>query len=239
MSSKSGEPATPYAVELRRLARYRDLLIEWNQRFNLTAMKSAAEIDRWLIGDALRMLPVVDDLIAAPDARLIDVGTGAGFPGLALKIARPNLRVTLLDATNKKVAFLRAVIDDLELEQVEAIHGRAEELAHDRERRGAYDLATARAVSSTPALLELCLPFARVGGHAVFPKSANIDEELAAAIRVAPKLGARFAREELLPATAALPMTRLLIFAKIGRTPTQYPRRSGLPAREPLGRTEP
>lgn len=239
MSSEERQPAAPFANEVRRLARYRDLLIEWNQRFNLTAMKSAAEIDRWLIGDALRMLPAVDGLTATPDGSLIDVGTGAGFPGLALKIARPKLRVTLLDATNKKVAFLRAVIDDLGLEQVEAIHGRAEELAHEADRRGAYDLATARAVSATPALIELCLPFVRVGGHAIFPKSANIDEELATAVHIAPTLGARFAREEILPATAALPMTRLLIFAKIGRTPTQYPRRSGLPAREPLGRTEP
>jgi 16S rRNA (guanine527-N7)-methyltransferase len=228
-----------FANEVRRLTRYRDLLLEWNQRFNLTAMKSAAEIDRWLIGDALRMLPAIDELIEEPTARLIDVGTGAGFPGLVLKIARPYLRVTLLDATNKKVAFLRTVIDDLGLEHVEAVHGRAEELARDPDHRGIYDLATARAVSSTPALLELCMPFVRVGGHGLFPKSTNIDEELATAIRVAPTLGARFARNEVLPATATAPVTRLLIFAKIGRTPTQYPRRSGLPAHEPLGRTEP
>lgn len=229
---------TPFANELRQLARYRDLLIEWNQRFNLTAMRTPADIDRWLIGDSLRLLPVIDDIIDAPGARLIDVGTGAGFPGLALKIAHPKLRVTLLEATNKKVAFLRAVIDDLGLENVDAIHGRAEEIGHGSEHRGKYDLATARAVSSAPALLELCMPLLRVGGFGLFPKSASIDEELATAKRVAPIVGARLERDQFLPATATLPVTRLLIFAKIASTPNQFPRRSGLPAREPLGRTE-
>lgn len=226
-----------FAAEIAQLARHRDLLLEWNQKFNLTALKTAAEIDRWLIGDALRMLPALDALTRSPEARLIDVGTGAGFPGLAIKIARPGFRVTLLDATRKKVDFLQAVIADLGLSDVEAVHGRAEEIGHDRAFRGRFDLATARAVSSTPALLELCVPLLREGGRCLFPKSAGIDDELRAAKRTAQIVGARFDREELLPATATLPMTRLLIFAKIGPTPVQYPRRSGLPAREPLGRT--
>jgi 16S rRNA (guanine527-N7)-methyltransferase len=228
---------SPFAGTLRQLARYRDLLIEWNQRFNLTAMKSGAEIDRWLIGDSLRMLPVIDEMIPRSDAQLIDIGTGAGFPGLALKIARPDLRVTLVESTGKKVTFLQAVIDDLGLAGVQAVHGRAEELGHDFVHRSRYDLATARAVSSAPALLELCMPLLKIGGLGVFPKSADIDEELESAQKAAPLLGARLERDELLPATAHLPVTRLLIFAKIAPTPNRFPRRSGLPAREPLGRT--
>ena len=228
----------PFASELRQLARYRDLLIDWNQRINLTAKKSGAEIDRWLIGDSLRMLPVLDQLLERPDAQLIDIGTGAGFPGLALKIARPKLRVTLVDGTRKKVEFLQAVIDDLGLTGVDAVHARAEELGHDFVHRARYDIATARAVSSTPALLELCMPLLRIGGLGVFPKSSEIAEELELAQNAAPILGARLDRDELLPATATLPVTRLLIFAKIAPTPTRFPRRSGLPAREPLGRTK-
>lgn len=227
----------PFAGELRLLARYRDLLIEWNQRFNLTAKRTATEIDRWLIGDSLRLLPTLDQLLERPDAHLIDVGTGAGLPGLALKIARPDLRVTLVESTGKKVTFLQAVIDDLGLTGVQAIHARAEDLGHDFVHRARYDIATARAVSSTPALLELCLPLLRMGGVAVFPKSSEIDEELKSAQNAAPVLGGRLDRDELLPATAHLPVTRLLIFAKIAPTPNRFPRRSGLPAREPLGRT--
>ena len=228
---------SPFAGELRQLARYRDLLIEWNQRFNLTAMKTGAEIDRWLIGDSLRMLPIVDQMLARPDAQLIDIGTGAGFPGLALKIARPDLRVTLVESTGKKVTFLQAVIDDLGLTGVQAVHARAEELGHDFVHRARYDVATARAVSSAPALLELCMPLLKIGGLGIFPKSSDIDEELESAQKAAPVLGARLERDELLPATAHLPVTRLLIFAKIEPTPNRFPRRSGLPAREPLGRT--
>jgi len=142
----------PFATELGQLARYRDLLIDWNQRINLTAMKSGPEIDRWLIGDSLRMLPAIDQLLERPDAQLIDIGTGAGFPGLALKIARPALRVTLVDSTRKKIDFLRAVIDDLGLSGVEAIHARAEELGHDFVHRERYDIATARAVIGVPSV---------------------------------------------------------------------------------------
>jgi len=229
---------SPFANELRQLARYRDLLIDWNQRINLTAMKSGPEIDRWLIGDSLRMLPVLDALLERPDARLIDIGTGAGFPGLALKIVRPDLRVTLVDATRKKTDFLKAVADDLGLRGIEVIHARAEELGQDFVHRDRYDVATARAVSSTAALLELTIPLLRAGGLGLFPKSLEIEEELAMALLAAPIVGARLDRNALLPATNSLPVTRLLIFAKIGITPTRFPRRSGLPAREPLGRTD-
>jgi 16S rRNA (guanine527-N7)-methyltransferase len=237
MIADAPKQESPFADQLRQLARYRDLLIEWNQRFNLTAMKTGAEIDRWLIGDSLRMLPAIDRALPRPDAQLIDIGTGAGFPGLALKIARPSLRVTLVESTGKKVTFLQAVIDDLGLTGVQAVHARAEELGHDFVHRARYDVATARAVGSAPALLELCMPLLQIGGVGIFPKSLNIDEELESAQKAAPLLGARLGRDELLPATAHLPVTRLLIFAKIEPTPNRFPRRSGLPAREPLGRT--
>ena len=153
-----------------------------------------------------------------------------------LKIARPNLDVTLIEATGKKVAFLRHAIATLGLEGVEALHGRAEELGRDPRYRGRYDLATARAVASLPVLLEICLPFLRVGGRALFPKGAALGTELAEGERAAALVGGRIERAELLPGGADEPVTRLVIAAKIRETPNRFPRRSGVPAKEPLGR---
>ncbi|HEY7032529.1 MAG TPA: 16S rRNA (guanine(527)-N(7))-methyltransferase RsmG [Thermomicrobiales bacterium] len=216
-----------------RLAVYRDALLEWNERFNLTAVKDPDGVDRRLIGDALRLLPAIDGFGAA---RLVDVGTGAGLPGLVLKIARPDLDVTLIEATGKKVAFLRHAIAMLGLEGVEALHGRAEELGRDPRYRGRYDLATARAVAALPVLVELCLPFLRVGGRALFPKGPELGTEFAEGERAAALVGGRIESAEVLPIGAGEPVTRLVIAAKIRETPYRFPRRSGVPAKEPLGR---
>jgi 16S rRNA (guanine527-N7)-methyltransferase len=224
-----------------RLAVFRDELLLWNQRFNLTAIGDAEGVDRRLIGDALRLLPALDRIVDEVGAdgrmvRLVDVGTGAGFPGLALKIARPSFDVTLIEATGKKVAFLRHVIGLLELDGVEAVHARAEDLGQDGRYRGRYDVATARAVAVLPTLLELCLPLLRVGGRALFPKGADLGIELAEGERAAPLVGARIDGTDFLPGEPEEPVTRLVIAAKIRETPARYPRRSGVPAKEPLGR---
>jgi 16S rRNA (guanine527-N7)-methyltransferase len=217
----------------KQLAVYRDELLRWNERVNLTAVRDPEGVDRRLIGDALRLLPFVD---ATDGARLVDVGTGAGLPGLVVKIARPKIDVTLIEATGKKVAFLRHVIGILGLERVEALHGRAEELGRDPEHRGRYDLATARAVAALPTLVELCLPFLRVEGRALFPKGADLGTELAEGERAAALVGGRIETTEELPGDAGEPVTRLVIAAKIRQTPNRFPRRSGIPAKEPLGR---
>jgi 16S rRNA (guanine527-N7)-methyltransferase len=227
------------SVQQAQVAIYRDLLLEWNQRFNLTAIMDPDQIERRLFGDSWRMLPAIDEATSGEFARLIDVGTGAGFPGLAIKIVRPGLDITLLEATGKKVTFLREVIQTLGFSGVEAIHGRAEELAHDAAYREQFDIATARAVASLPALFELCTPFLRVGGHALFPKSAELDQELQEGKQAAQKLGVRLLSSDLVPAIEGEQVTRLVIAAKIHRTPHNYPRRAGVPAREPLGRVLP
>jgi 16S rRNA (guanine527-N7)-methyltransferase len=231
-----------------RLGVYRDLLLEWNGRFNLTAVTEPGEVDRRLVGDALRLLPEVDAYLDDSRTRgaqrvpeesrrsLVDVGSGGGVPGLVVAICRPGLDVTLVEATGKKVAFLRHAIAALGLERVEAIHGRAEELGRDDRYRARYDLATARAVASLPALLELCVPLLRVGGRALFPKGADLGTELAEGERAAALVGARIVRAEALPTGPGETVTRLVIADKIGETPTRYPRRSGIPAKEPLGR---
>lgn len=226
---------------VEQLALYRDDLLHWNQRFNLTAISEPEAVDKRLIGDALRLLPVIDDLVerlaeAGGPLKLIDVGTGAGLPGLVIKIARPELDVTLLDATAKKVSFLHYMIKTLKLDRVEAVHGRAEELGHERRYRGRFGLATARAVTSLPALMELCMPLLAMGGWAVFPKGADIDEELAEAERANRTLGGRIDSSNTLETVQDAPVTRVVIVAKIHETPSRFPRRSGLPAKEPLGR---
>jgi 16S rRNA (guanine527-N7)-methyltransferase len=169
---------------------------------------------------------------------LIDVGTGAGFPGMVLAIARPRLGVTLLDATRKKVTFLEHVIEELKLENVTAMHGRAEELGQNFVYRGRYDIATARAVSSLPALLELVMPLLKVRGIGLFPKGAEIETELQEARTAAKELGAGQIVDELLPQLGEEHVTRLVFAAKIRETPKRYPRRSGIPAKEPLGRAK-
>ena len=229
-AARAGVPLTP--DQLARFATYRRLLLDWNTRTNLTAITDPIEVERRLFLDALLMVPALDAATAgAAGARLVDIGSGAGFPGLALKIARPNLDVTLVEATGKKAAFLAHAIADLELTGAVARHARAEDLAHDPAHREAYDLATARAVATLPALLELCAPLLRLGGRAFFPKGAAIAEELATGHRVAPLLGVRVHGAGLLPGGG----TRLIEVEKTGPTPSRYPRRAGIPAREPLG----
>lgn len=228
------------AAQLSRFDAYRTLLLERGAKVNLTAITDPGEVDRRLFLDALRMVPVLDECLGAPAgttgrrakaARLVDIGSGAGFPGLVLKIARPDLQVTLIEATGKKVAFLQDVIAALTLDGVTAIHARAEDTAHDPRHREKYDLATARAVASLPALLELCAPLLRLGGQAFFPKGLEIEEELAAGRRAAPLVGARVLQADPLPGGE----TRLVVVEKTGLTHPRYPRRAGLPAREPLG----
>lgn len=234
-AAADGIPLEP--DQIARLAAYRRLLLLWNQRFNLTAIDDPDEVERRLFLDAVRMLPALDRAIAEiePDSgdqiRLVDVGSGGGVPGLVLKIARPELDVTLIDATGKKVAFLREAIAELRLPGARAVQGRAEELGHDRAHRARYDLATARGVAALPALLEYCVPFLRVGGIGLFPKGMDLAGELAAGRRAAPVLGARVVAAAPLPGHE----TRLVVVRKIAATPERYPRRPGIPSREPLG----
>jgi 16S rRNA (guanine527-N7)-methyltransferase len=221
---------------LARFASYRDLLVIWNERFNLTAIREPEEIERRLFFDALAMIPALDCIVTSVTQRtlnaprLVDVGSGAGLPGLALKIARPEIGVTLIDATAKKVAFLEAVIAELVLPEVQAIHGRAEELGRGAEYRGQFDVATARAVASLPVLLEYVVPFLTIGGSALLPKGLAIEDELRQGQRAAAKLGARIVSTARLSGTA----TRLVVAEKQSPTPVQYPRRTGMPSRAPL-----
>jgi len=222
-----------------QLARFRDLLLGWNERINLTAIKEPDDIELRLFLDALRMIPAI--LTSVPEGRtasLIDIGSGAGFPGLPLAIAMPQLDFTLLDSTNKKLVFISTVVTELGLENVQTLHGRAEEIGHDFIYRARFDLATARAVASLPTLVELTTPLLREGGRAFFPKSANIETELAEGERACAMLGAQITSSNLLSDGTDELVTRLVIMDKLGSTPMRFPRRAGLPAKEPLGRAK-
>ena len=222
--------------KVAKLAAYRDLLLDANRRINLTAVRDREGVERRLILESLRLVPALDRwLPATPMPWLIDIGSGGGIPGLVLAIARPDLAITLVEATGKKVEFLRHAIAALELEHATAIHGRAEELAHEVDHRGAFDIATARGVAALPALCELCLPFLRPGGVALLAKGIEIGDELAQARAAAPMLGGEVVEAPILPGYESEITTRLVVVRKTGPTPRAYPRHSGIPVKSPLG----
>lgn len=218
-------------VTLDRLARYHALLTEWNARIDLTAVLDPEEmVDRHYLDSAA---PLALDLIPQ-GARVIDVGTGAGLPGIPLCILRPDLRVTLLDAQRKRVTFLQAAIEALDL-PAQAVHMRAEDAARDEARREAYDVAVSRAVAATPTLLELTLPFVRVGGRAIAWKGPGLQAELEQARRAAHLLGGALEGVLDAPVPGRDWQHVLLVCAKRQKTARQYPRRAGLPGKNPLG----
>src|SRR2546429_7358912 len=171
-----------------QFARYRQELLDWNTRINLTAITDPQDVLLKHFLDSLSLLKAY----TSPQARLLDIGSGAGFPGLPLKIACPQWHVTLLEATGKKTLFLRQMVETLQLRNVELIHGRAEELAHKRAHRATFDIVTARAVSALSTLLEYCAPYCRVGGVIVLPKKGDLTEELQQAERATVHVGTKF-----------------------------------------------
>lgn len=211
--------------------RYRDELLDWNTRVNLTAITKPEEVLVKHFLDSLSLLLAYD----RPAAYLLDIGTGAGFPAIPLKIVRPQWQVILLEATGKKVTFLRHIIETLHLTGVEAIHGRAEELAHKPRYRAAFDLVTARAVAALPTLLEYCAPFCRVGGEIILPKKGDIAAELSQGQRAARQLGVIFKADISVSLPGLDNDRRLLVWQQQKLCPSPYPRSGGVMAKKPLG----
>ena len=212
---------------------YRELM-DWNRRFNLTAITDWEGVLVRHFLDSLSCLKALPRKEMTAGARVIDVGTGAGFPGLALKIVCPGMRLTLLEATRKKVTFLEHIVRVLELEDVEVVHGRAETLGRDSSRRERYDWALARAVAEMPTLAEYLLPLVRVGGAALAQKGEGAAAEVQAAEAAIKTLGGRV--RQLVPVELrGLAETRYLVVVdKMAATPDKYPRREGIPAKRPL-----
>ena len=210
---------------------YRQELLDWNTRVNLTAITNPEEVLIKHFLDSLSLLMAYD----SPQTRLLDIGAGAGFPGLPLKIVRPQWDVMLLEATGKKVTFLQHMIETLELENVVAIYGRAEELAHKPEYRASFDIVTARAVAALPMLLEYASPYCRVGGQTILLKKGEIAEELEQGKRAAKQVGAVLKADIVVNLPGLDDGRRLLIWEQQKSCPAQFPRSGSLMAKKPLG----
>ncbi len=217
--------------QVDRFERYAADLIDWNRRINLTAITDPRDIVHKHFLDSLSALTTCDLQVGA---RIIDVGSGAGFPGLPIRIARPDLQLTLLEATRKKCDFLRHIAAVLALERVTIVQARAEDAARDAAHRERYDVAIARAVAETATLAEYLLPFVRIGGQAVAQKSGDVEAELARAGAAIAALGGRVQRITRLTVPGVAESRCLVILDKIAPTPDQYPRRAGLPAKRPI-----
>jgi 16S rRNA (guanine527-N7)-methyltransferase len=219
--------------QLGQFEEYYRLLVSANERTNLTSVTAYEEVQRRHFGESLAVAAALyrtGVLRPGQAARTIDVGAGAGFPGVPIKIAHPALRLTLLESAAKKTAFLEQLAERLALADVAVITGRAESAAHESAHREAYDLALARAVASLPVLLELALPFLRLGGFLAAPKGSRAAQEVAAAAPALQACGGRiFVAERL----SDSPLT-LVVAEKVASTPSAYPRRPGIPAKRPL-----
>ena len=210
---------------------YQQELLDWNTRMNLTSITNPEEVMIKHFLDSLSLLLAFD----APEARLLDIGTGAGFPGLPLKIVRPQWQMLLLEATGKKVAFLQHLIETLHFTSIAAVHGRAEELASKGEYRATFDVVTARAVASLPALLEYASPFCRVGGQIILPKKGDLAGELANGVRAAGKVGAVLKDDIAVKLPGLDDGRRLLVWEQVRKCPAQFPRSGSVMAKKPLG----
>lgn len=211
---------------------YYELLIHWNSMVNLTAITQMEEVVTKHFVDSLTLKKIIVDIDQKP-LKLIDVGTGAGFPGIPLKIVFPELEVTLLDSLNKRVKFLNEVIENLQLKGITAVHGRAEDMGRDKVSRETYDLCVSRAVANLATLSEYCMPFVKTGGYFIPYKSGKLEEELENGKGAVRKLNGEI--EDILTFTLPNADERCLVkIRKTGIMSKKYPRKAGMPSKEPL-----
>lgn len=237
LTSGASEISVPLSGEsIYAFKTYAAILKEWNSKMNLTGIVDDQGIALRHFVDSLTLVPFIQDEInkhGHNDLSLIDVGTGAGFPGIPVKVAMPNLQITLLDALRKRISFLQEVCKRLEIENIKALHMRAEDAGHSKTHREKYDIATARAVASLPVLCELCLPMVKIGG-AFMAMKGSLDEELQQSEKAIVAMGATIetVRQFQLPGSDM--QRAIVVIRKIRPTPAKYPRKSGKPEKEPI-----
>ena len=220
--------------QLEALRFYQQELVAWNKRFNLTAITDDEGVQLRHFLDSLSCLMALEKGERLSGKRVIDVGTGAGFPGLVLKIVCPGMQLTLLEATAKKVRFLEYMIDQLDLEAVVALKGRAEELGQDSHPRETYDWAVARAVADLPILAEYLLPLVKVTGRMLAQKGEHAPAEVHRSERAIQQLGGRLRRLVQVDLRGIAETRYLVVIDKVATSPERYPRRPGIPNKRPL-----
>ncbi|MCR4792217.1 MAG: 16S rRNA (guanine(527)-N(7))-methyltransferase RsmG [Lachnospiraceae bacterium] len=217
--------------QIRKLDTYYEMMIETNKSLNLTAITEFEEV---LVKHYIDSVSIIRDMDMTKDMSVIDVGTGAGFPGMVLKIIFPSLKITLFDSLQKRLGFLDEVIRALSLTDITTCHGRAEEAGRLPEMREQYDLCVSRAVANLPVLSELCLPFVKVGGKFVSYKSDKGSEEVAASPHALEVLGGSVLKEDIFTLEDNDMVRNLVIIDKIKECPKSYPRKPGTPSKKPL-----
>lgn len=228
------EGAKEFNVELdefqvSQFMRYKDILEEWNQKFNLTAIKDEKEVIIKHFIDSLSIIPYIQGI----ESSLIDVGTGAGFPGIPIKIVCDKLKINLLDSLEKRVKFLDNVISVLNLKDIYTEHARAEDYGNNPNFRESFDIVTARAVANLPVLLEYCLPLVKTGGIFIAMKGDNL-EKMSDSGRALKLLGGEVEKVHELILPFSDNKRNIIIIKKLRHTPTKYPRKAGKPSKEPL-----
>lgn len=215
--------------QLQKFYQYMNLLIEWNEKINLTAIVEPKEIILKHFIDSLTIIKYIE-----PNKSVIDIGTGAGFPGIPVKIMREDLDITLLDSLNKRIHFLNEVIQKLELKNITAIHARIEEFAKNKQYRETFDVATSRAVANLTTLSEYMLPMIDLKGMAICMKGSEINEEISKSKNSIKLLGGKIDKIEEFTLPKSDNRRNLILIKKERQTPGKYPRKPGIPSKEPL-----
>lgn len=215
--------------QIRKLIRYMELMLEWNEKINLTAITDPSDIILKHFIDSLTILKYI------PNGSIVaDVGTGAGFPGIPVKIAREDIKIVLVDSLNKRINFLNEVVNNLNLEDVQTIHSRAEELGQNKQYREGFDVATSRAVAPLGVLAEYLLPLVKVGGKCICMKGPEIDTEIEKSRNAIKVLGGEIERVEEFNLPGSDIKRSIITIVKTQKTPRKYPRKAGTPSKEPL-----
>lgn len=217
--------------QAEQFVRYKNILLKWNQKMNLTAITEEREI---IIKHFLDSLSCIQTGYLRNEGKMIDVGTGAGFPGIPLKILLPDIKLTLLDSLKKRIGFLEEVCSELNLDKIEFVHGRAEDLGQNKDYREKYEYVVSRAVATLNILVEYCLPFVKIGGHFICQKGPKLIEEMKDAKKAIEILGGKIVEQ----IEIGLPLSdrdhHILVIEKIKQTPIKYPRKAGKPSKNPI-----
>lgn len=230
MSKKSKILGVRFSVEqIEQFYKYMNLLIEWNEKMNLTAITEPKEIILKHFIDSITILKYIDD-----NSKLVDVGTGAGFPGVPLSIMNPTLKITLVDSLNKRLIFLQEVVKELNLKNIEIVHARAEEFGQNKNYREKFDIATSRAVANLATLSEYLVPLVKIGGKIISMKASNAKEEINDAQKAIEVLGGKIEKIEEFDLPESDIGRTIIIIDKNKCTSAIYPRKAGTPAKEPI-----